>query len=65
MVGVLAFISGWEIILVGFIFVVLFGSRLPGVMQSLGQSVTSFKKGLKDNSDEFDPEQKNQDKKSS
>jgi sec-independent protein translocase protein TatA len=26
----------------------LFGSRLPGVMRSLGKSVTEFKKGIND-----------------
>lgn len=47
MVSVLAFILGpGEMIFFGIIVLVLFGSRLPSVMRSLGQSVTSFKTGL-------------------
>ena len=30
----------------------MFGNRLPEVMKSLGKSVTEFKKGINDNSDE-------------
>lgn len=47
MIPVLAFILGGpELIVFGLIVLLLFGSRLPGVMRSLGQSVTSFKSGL-------------------
>ena len=35
-----------ELIIVGFIMLVLFGSRLPSVMRSLGQGVVEFKKGV-------------------
>lgn len=37
-----------ELIFFSVIVLLLFGSRLPSVMRSLGQSVTSFKTGLKD-----------------
>ena len=37
-----------ELIFFGLIVLLLFGSRLPSVMRSLGQSVTSFKSGLRD-----------------
>lgn len=37
-----------ELIFFSLIVLLLFGSRLPSVMRSLGQSVTSFKTGLKD-----------------
>jgi sec-independent protein translocase protein TatA len=40
----------WLIILL--IALLLFGSRLPSVMRSLGQSVNQFKKGLKEVEDE-------------
>ena len=39
----------WFIILL--IALLLFGSRLPGVMRSAGQSVRQFKKGLEDDDD--------------
>ena len=45
----LAFVLGVpEMIVFGLIVLLLFGSRLPSVMRSLGQSVTEFKKGTKD-----------------
>ena len=37
-----------EIILIGIVAVVLFGSRLPEVARSVGQSYTQFRKGLND-----------------
>jgi sec-independent protein translocase protein TatA len=39
-------IGTWELVIVGFIVLILFGSRLPGVMRSLGQGVVEFKKGV-------------------
>ena len=33
-------------LIVAFIALLLFGNRLPGVMRSLGQGVTEFKKGM-------------------
>lgn len=38
--------NGPEILIVGFIALLVFGNRLPGVMRSLGKSVTEFKKGV-------------------
>ena len=37
-----------EMIVFGIIAVLLFGSRLPKVMRSLGSSITQFKAGLND-----------------
>jgi sec-independent protein translocase protein TatA len=44
----------WELLIVGVIVLLLFGSRLPSVMRSLGSSVVEFKKGINeaDNDDE-------------
>ena len=36
----------WEILIVVFVILLLFGNRLPGVMRSLGRGVVEFKKGV-------------------
>jgi sec-independent protein translocase protein TatA len=41
-----------ELLIIGFIVLILFGSRLPGVMRSLGQGVVEFKKGVQGIEDE-------------
>ena len=53
-VPVLAFMGGWELLIVGLIVLLLFGSRLPNVMRSLGQSITEFKKGSREGLDDTD-----------
>lgn len=47
-------VGPWELVIVGLIVLLLFGSRLPSVMRSLGQSITEFKKGTRDDSDDSD-----------
>jgi sec-independent protein translocase protein TatA len=55
----LAFVLGVpEMIVFGLIVLLLFGSRLPSVMRSLGQSVTEFKKGTKDGELDDNPDEK-------
>lgn len=63
MVPVLAIIGlgPGELIFFSVIVLLLFGSRLPSVMRSLGQSVTSFKTGLHE--EEEKPAEKIDDKK--
>lgn len=41
-----------EWLIIGLVALLLFGRRLPEVARSLGQSVVSFKKGLRDLHDE-------------
>lgn len=37
-----------ELVIIGIIAVMLFGSRLPSVARSFGKSIVEFKKGMKD-----------------
>jgi sec-independent protein translocase protein TatA len=46
--------GGYEVIVVGFVALLIFGNRLPGVMKSLGKSVTEFKKGVAGIEDDID-----------
>ena len=43
-----------EIMVVGFVALLIFGNRLPSVMRSLGKSVTEFKKGVSGIEDDID-----------
>ena len=51
-------VFGWfgiglqELMIIAFIVLLLFGSRLPSVMRSLGQGVVEFKKGVQGIDDE-------------
>ena len=42
-------------LIVGLVALLMFGTRLPDVMKSLGRSVTEFKKGINDTTSEDDP----------
>ena len=44
------------LIIFGGIILLLFGSRLPGVMRSMGSSVSEFKKGVRDGEDDNKPD---------
>ena len=51
--------GGPEIWVILFIVLILFGRRLPGVARSLGQGISSFKKGLNEPVEEEDkPDEK-------
>lgn len=41
-----------EMIVVGLVALLLFGSRLPSAMRSVGQGISEFKRGLADSSQE-------------
>jgi sec-independent protein translocase protein TatA len=44
---------GWqELLIIAFILLLLFGTRLPNIMRNLGKGVTSFKKGLQEGKDD-------------
>ena len=45
-------ISVWQLLIVLVIVLLLFGNRLPSVARSLGQSLTEFKKGMRELDDE-------------
>lgn len=43
--------AGWtELLIVLAVMLLLFGHRLPSVMRSLGQGLSEFKRGLRDDS---------------
>ena len=39
-----------ELIIILAVLLILFGNRLPSVMRSLGQGITEFKRGVRDDS---------------
>lgn len=45
-------IGFWQLVIVLVIVLLLFGNRLPSVARSLGQSLTEFRKGMKELDDE-------------
>jgi sec-independent protein translocase protein TatA len=42
----IAVLGTWQLLLVLFILLLLFGSKLPRLARSLGEGITEFKKGL-------------------
>ncbi len=44
----LGFVGLPELAIILVIMLVLFGNRLPSIMRSLGQSITEFKKGIRE-----------------
>lgn len=50
----LALLGTWQFVIVFLIVMLLFGNRLPSLARSLGQSITEFKKGVKEIEDHRD-----------
>jgi sec-independent protein translocase protein TatA len=46
------FLGQTEMLIILVIAVLLFGTRIPSVMRSMGQGITEFKKGMKDTDDD-------------
>lgn len=45
----MAFVGGWELIIVALVVLLLFGGKkIPELMKGLGKGVKSFKEGMKD-----------------
>jgi sec-independent protein translocase protein TatA len=43
---IFGFFGTWDLMIIAFIAMLLFGNRLPSMMRSLGQGVQEFKKGV-------------------
>jgi sec-independent protein translocase protein TatA len=53
MSSLLGFISGWELVVVVFVIVLLFGAaKIPALMRGMGQGIGEFKKGLREGQDD-------------
>jgi sec-independent protein translocase protein TatA len=53
-------LGGTELIIIGLIVLVLFGSRLPKAARGFGQSIKEFKKGVREGSDAADDDRPRQ-----
>ena len=60
----IAFIHGWEWLVILAVVLLLFGHRLPTMARSLGSGITEFKRGLKDGANKPDDKSGNGEPKS-
>lgn len=57
---------GWmELLILGGLALLLFGNRLPSVARSFGQSITEFKKGMKEIREDIEEDADSKDSKDS
>ena len=54
MLGFFGMPGQFELLIVAFVILLLFGNRLPSVMRSLGRGVVEFKEGLHGTADDDD-----------
>ncbi len=55
----LAFVGGWEILVIALLILLLFGGKkIPELMKGLGKGVKSFKEGMKEVEDDVKEIQK-------
>ena len=52
--GFMGLPGGAEILIIGFVILLLCGNRLPSVMRSLGSGIVEFKKGVKGIEDDIE-----------
>ena len=45
--------SGWHLMILGFVLLLLFGNRLPSVMRNIGAGFGELKKGLDSSTEPF------------
>lgn len=58
--------SGWELLVIGLVIVLLFGGKkIPELMKGMGRGVRSFKEGLNSDDDDDDDKTGDTDKKDS
>jgi sec-independent protein translocase protein TatA len=48
----------WQLAIFALVVLILFGSRLPQTMRSLGRSVNEFKKGIREGEEEAEEEER-------
>lgn len=49
-------IGPWQLILFSFVLLLMFGSRIPGTMRSLGEGIREFKKGVRESDPSIESE---------
>jgi sec-independent protein translocase protein TatA len=54
-------LSGWHLLVIGVVALLLFGNRLPEVARSLGRAFNEFKRGLRDTAVDDDSDDKSSD----
>lgn len=51
-------VGPWQLIILALVVLLLFGSRLPQTMRSLGKSMNEFKKGIREGEQDAEEEER-------